>query len=219
MMSNSVQDNPSQLNQPSLTAQGPSDQQPAPQASPEMLLGSPPKRPYIVLVIVVALLGGGLLGYLSLQQPAPQDATPTEAPPTQTSQSAAPHYVGEQTIMFRDVTGDNSSGSITRTITPGNISYLASISVPGPDEGSFFQLWAQKAEDYTGEDFATDLALIASFEYQAQGSYTLEYDLSFDPQEPFFTSFHHLFNAVVVSLETVDDDVMETRILEGTFTQ
>lgn len=183
-----------------------------------MLQASHPKRFFIVLVVVVALLGGGLLGYLSLQQPPPQVATPTEVPSTQRFQKAVSHYVGEQTIMLRDVTGGNSSGTITRTITPGNLSYSARISVPDQDVGPFFQLWAQKAADYSGED-STDLALVAAFDYQAPGSFTLDYDLAFDPQNPFFTSFHHLFNTVVVSLEMVNDGVMETKVFEGTFTQ
>ncbi|OGY16031.1 MAG: hypothetical protein A2785_02580 [Candidatus Chisholmbacteria bacterium RIFCSPHIGHO2_01_FULL_49_18] len=53
----------------------------------------------------------------------------------------------------------------------------------------------------------------------ADGTYHIVEDYRFDSSNPPFRTFEDLYNTVVVSLECVEDNGLETKMLEDTFTQ
>lgn len=222
-MNNSVQDNLSQLNQPSTTAQHPSDQQSASQASIETPPGSHSKRPIILLVIIVALFGGGLFGYLSLQQPTTQDTTPTRTLPPQPPQESVPDDVVEQTIRLRNVRGGTATGQATRTYIPGEparMKFSISTSLPDPAaEGAFYQVWL--VEDFNNLASWVPLSIL----WKGKNGYSMENEYKLPSGSLPLTSYYE-YSKMVITLETGDsahvtseDGEVGPKFLEGSFTQ
>ena len=221
-MTTSVQDPLSQLQQPSLSVQTPPNQSSLSQASVEMAQGSKPKRPLVILVIIVALLGGGLLGYLSLQQPVSQGTIPTHTPSPQPHQESIADDVGEQTISLRNVRGGAATGSATRTYTsaePARIRFSISTNLPSPAaEGEFYQVWL--ADDVADVTSWVPLSTLweRGDEFFMEDEYTL-------PLASLSQDSYYAFSGLVVTLEvgdganvTSEDGTVGERVLQGNFT-
>lgn len=180
---------------------------------------SPPKRSPKILIIaglvIVIVIGGGALAYILLQKPQPkptpivQIPTPPSPAPTQPAQTAS--QTGSQTISLRDVNGGSSYGEATRSIVPGNASLVLDATLPDPNEDNFYQAWVVNAEG--------DFISLGRLSRNSQGAYSTSRTLEVDSLLPPNTEFDKLHNITVITLESVDDDSMETKILEGTFTQ
>lgn len=186
---------------------------PATTEVPETGVKPPRKFPRFVIILLIVLVIGGILAYFLLQRldrtkPAATDAQKTirQSP---TPQSQTPHYVGSQTITLRDLTGSISSGTASRKIDSDNISVLLEAGLPDPEEGQFYQAWLIK----TGDDYLPLTKLSKNIE----GKYTSTNNVNIRPSDSFL--FSDLYNTVVVGLETTEDNTIETKILEGTFTQ
>lgn len=184
---------------------------------------------FLVALLVLFLVGGGVVGYFSLKKSETGEAV------SQTAGSSAdtkrfresftqyvgegqqivfqsiPHYVGNQSITLHNVTGENYSGTAIRSIIPFNILYAVYTNLPGPPEGAFYQVWRVKSE--------SDIRQVNRLYDYRDGTYSTTAHESLDSSSLYFRTFDDLYNTLVISLETVDDDVMETKILEGTFTQ
>lgn len=163
------------------------------------------------LLILLAVAGTGSYFLFQKQEGAEPAAPSVQIPtfPSPTPQPQATHYLGSQTIALRDVSGGTSSGSATRSIIPGNVFHAVYATLPDPPEGQFYQAWAVGTEN----NFRGIGKLSKNFE----GVYTTIRNSRFDSSTAY--TFDEFFNTTIVTLESVDDEVMETKILEGTFTQ
>lgn len=180
-----------------------------PQPSSGNSSGSPLMKIVIIVVLLGVLAGGGFLAYSFLQKP----STPTQTPSPRTTapKETATHYVGSQTITLRDINGGSSSGSVTRNITTGRVTHSITANLAAPAEGQFYQAWMIK--------FGEPPFNVGTLSRKEDGIYTLETDYQFVPEQSSFTTFETIHNTIVISLETVDDNTLETRVLEGTFTE
>ena len=169
------------------------------------------KTPFVMIILWSLLIAGGVLSYFLLQKP--KAPTPTTLPsPSSASQpidAASSHYIGTQTITLHDVGDGSSSAQITRVFSPGKVEHTIEAILPDPNINTFYQAWAINPERPR-----THLGTLIRI---AEGKYHLSATYTFSPGQLF--TFEGLYNNVVISLETVDDDVIEVKILEGTFTQ
>ena len=172
------------------------------------------KAPVVLIILLILLAVAGTGSYFLLrQQEEAEPAAPLVHRPTLPSPTPQPkvdHYIGSQTITLLDVSGGTASGSATRNITAGNTAHTIQVSLPDPLEGSLYQVWIVRSGNFIP---------IGKLIADVSGSYTLSTNFTFDPKSPPFKTFEELHNTIAVTLETTDDEVMETRILEGTFTQ
>ena len=181
--------------------------------APETPSRPPRKIPFVIIIVLVFLLAGGVLAYFWLQQPTSQEPAPVSqktisAPSPTPITQAAETYVGYQTISLRDVSGGTSSGSTTRSIIPGNVFISVDAVLPDPGEGQFYQAWL-----ITNEGVSTSFGGLSK---TGEGTYSSVGVFN----TPTFASFDEvLFNTMAVTLESTDDDVMETKLLDGRFTQ
>ncbi len=173
-----------------------------------------PKSPLkaIIVVVLLVVLAGGIYAAYTFLQPKPstqKQTSGTAVPGTDQNNLSASHYVGSQTITLVDASGDNS-GNATRSIVPGNNFLVVYANLPDPGEGKFYQTWVAREDKsiHSGKLFRFDPST-----YSSVSSY------AFDATNPPFEGFDGLYNTVIVSQETLDDNVMETKILEGTFTK
>ena len=166
----------------------------------------------IVVVLLVVLAGGIYAAYTFLQpKPSTQKQTSgTAVPGTDQNGVETSQYVGSQTITLRDSQGGGNSGNATRSIVSGNNFLVVYANLPDPGEGKFYQAWVAREDKsiHSGKLFRFD-----SSTYSSVSNY------AFDATNPPFQNFNGLYNTVIVSQETLDDNVMETKILEGTFTK
>lgn len=175
---------------------------------------TPPKRSFKILIIIsiIILIGAGLVIFMTLK-PRFQDADTKSGLPTPSPSAykQPSHYLGSQTVNLNDVSIGTSSGSVTRNITEGLVTHVVQTQLPDPEEGYIYQTWLVRNNE--------ELVRYAILIKNEQGSYTLNTEFKFDPAEPPFTTFETMHNTFIVSKESVNDDLIETRILEGTFTQ
>lgn len=179
--------------------------------SPDSFSKPPRQLPKIMplFVLFVFFVGGAILGYFSLQQSQTGELS-SPAVPTPIPQVPPRHYVGSQTISLRDVQGGNSTGTVTRTYTQNQSTHFVEVRLFDFSSAGVYQVWITK-----------DLQILwplGSLHQGQNGKYTFTATYNFSPSDSF--SFEDLYNTVVISLETnPDDDFMETKILEGKFTQ
>lgn len=156
------------------------------------------------------LIGIAIAGYFfpkSQQHPASTQTTPT-SPIQQPAQAPPKNYQGYQTINLRDFSGGTLSGLATRSIIPGNPSLYLSANLPESGEGQLYQTWLLKN--------ANDYLLLGRVSRNDTESYSSVYFT----KSPSFSSFNDVqYNKIIVTLEIADDNQMETKVLEGTFTQ
>lgn len=179
---------------------------------------TPRRFPKVAVLIVLLLMtaAGGILGFLSLRQPQTQktiSTPPLDSTPVQPTPEPATHYVGSHTAVLRDVRGGTLSGRATREISTSYTLHTVNAALPDPEGGAIYQAWIVKDNEFFP---------IGTLTNNGQGRYVLRSDHQFPPGNPPFpldTTFEDLRNTVVVTLETTNDDVAETKILEGTFTQ
>lgn len=211
-MNQSIKNQSSQPSIQSSTIQPSLDQQPTMPESSETAPQSTSKSLIFVVAIVISLVVGGLVGYISLKQSKPEESTLTPPPASTTDQStqeSAVPYVGTQTIALHDVSGGKSSGTATRTLTETGAIHSAEASLPKLPENTFYELWLIKPN--------VQQTPVGRLWLGDDGKYYIETDEY--PLPPGSVPFEQLLNTIVVSFETADDDSMETRILKGTFTQ
>lgn len=222
------------MDQPLQTPLSPPTNQPALVSSSQEHQPSLPQTPrspnkffsrtflYIILIII-AIIVGGLIGIYSLRNDQPP---PSLEPPSITSrqhplpdQDQGLRYQGSQMITLREVSSSNFSAVAFRVVGPFSILYSILADLPDPPEGSFYQVWIVKTQDYTGSDPANAAQIGRMEKYLLEGKYSFVYGFNYDPENPFFREFTDLHNGLGISLETSDDNVMETKILEGIFTK
>lgn len=186
------------------------EQQPVTVMSPETPQRSSLKVPVIIIVILFVLAGAGFLGYSFLfkqEKTSGQGAVPTPSAIEPTKPTVG-QYTGSSSITLRDVTSSGYSGSAHRSVIPNYIFRSVHATLPDPPEGQFYQFWIAKQ---TG-----DLIPIARLFKDFEGMYSFV-----EGGKPLRanSTFNDLSNTMVVSLESQDDENMETRLLEGTFTK
>lgn len=192
--------------QPSITQPSSNQQTTLPEPS-ETTPPSTLKSLLFVAAIVIFLVLGGVVGYISLKQSNSEVPAPATV---QTTQKSATNYVGTQTIALRDLSGGNSSGTVTRTITEDYVRHHVTATLPYISENTFYEVWIIRAD---GQDIPVDELRKSD----ANDDFTLMTEHY--PLTPASVPFEQLFNTIVISFETADDFSMETKILEGTFTQ
>ncbi|MCK4785527.1 MAG: hypothetical protein KAV87_17370 [Desulfobacteraceae bacterium] len=197
--------------------------QPTPSQQPSALTPSEEKSkglPKIILVVLLSLIIGGVaILYIIFQQT--RESEPSLTPggvedqlitstTSSQDQPSSLHYIGSQTITLRDSQGGGNSGNATRSIVSGNNFLVVNANLPDPEEGKFYQTWVALEENSpkTGRLYKV-----------SPGTYSSVSNYAFDATNPPFKDFDSLYNTVIVSQEALDDNVMETKMLEGTFTQ
>lgn len=211
---------------PAYTGQGqqPSIQAPPSETSsyqqPSIQAPKSPKKLIVAIFILVLILGLGLI-YLFLSRSSGQEAsvsqkvvstpTPTQPRVEPTQVPGVSHYVGYQSTTLRDTAGTNFSARAYRSVIPGHIFVAVYANLPDPEEGKFYQMWLK----HEVNNFFPAGRLFKD----ANGRYTTVFGFEFDSSVPFFRTVDGLPNTVAVALETVDDTAMETKILEGTFSE
>jgi hypothetical protein len=171
-----------------------------------------PLKAMIVVVLLVVLAGGIYAAYTFLQpKPSTQKQTSgTAVPGTDQNGVETSQYVGSQTITLRDSQGGGNSGNATRSIVPGNNFLAVYANLPDPEEGKFYQTWVVR------EEISVKSGRLLS---DTPGSYSSVSNYAFNATHPRYKDSDGLYNTVIVSQESSDDNVMETKILEGTFTK
>lgn len=194
--------------------------QPATQESQQVVAASPKasqkpsKKKILFVVFFLILIAAGLTaGYLLLlQKPEPetQEVTTVTTPPTNVPISpSVAHFVGSKTITLSNLSDSSPSGSATLNIDPDNVTISIDVGLLDPPEGQFYQGWVLK----TDEDYRSIGTLLKN----NNGRYIATKSTKVLPTDYFEPS--ELYNIVVISLETIEDNTIETRVLEGTFTQ
>lgn len=179
---------------------------------------SPPKSSSKKLIIasLVLVLVIGAIAYFILQKPQsetpPIAQQPTSISPTPTEPViSVTNYIGTSTVILSDVSGGSSSGNATRVNDIGKATLTLEATLPDPLEQNFYQAWVVNSGGGSRP--------LGRLSRENEGTYSLEVKFNFPPSSPPFTEFDELHNTVVVSLESVDDDSIETKLLEGTFTR
>jgi len=185
---------------------------------PEEQSKSSPRKVLVVVAFLVFAVLGGILGYFSLQSSEIPKPPPTLPLTPQPSEQADLPYVGTQEIALSNVTGGTSIGRAFRSINEFSSTLTIYTELPDPPEAQFYQAWFLKTDNYTGID-PQDVLPGQKLQKDHTGHYTYLSGFIFQPSPPLFTKLSDLRNILVVSLEAIDDDVMETKILQGTFTQ
>lgn len=186
--------------------------QAAPQQTPSSNnSGSPIMKIVIISVLLGVLAGGGYLVYSFLQKPdTPQPSSGSLQTDKIISKTDA-HYTGSQTITLSDSQRGGNSGNATRSIVPGNNFLAVYANLPDPEEGKFYQAWVTREEN--------GIKAGRLYRVNPSASYSSVSNYAFEATNPPFKDFDSIYNTVIVSQETLDDNVMETKLLEGTFTQ
>lgn len=163
----------------------------------------------ISLGILIILIVGGIIFFRSNKAASIiNKATPTPSPTP--AEGQVTHYIGSQTIDLKDVRGENSSGSAKRTYTATLSTHSVNASLSDPPAGSVYIVWIIKDNG--------NYIDLGKLEKQIDGKYTLLSSYLLPDTENSF-SFDELYNTIVVSLETNEDNTIETKVLEGKFTQ
>lgn len=179
---------------------------------------NPRRLPKVAVLIVLLVMSavGGILGFLSLQQTQIQKtiSTPSlDSATVQPTPEPATHYIGSHAAILRDVRGGILSGRATRDISTSHTLHTVDAALPDPEGGAIYQAWIVKDNDFFP---------IGTLTKNGQGRYVLRGEHQFLPGNspfPLDATFEDLRNTVVVTLETTNDDVAETKILEGVFTK
>jgi hypothetical protein len=194
--------------------QGVSQPSTIPTSTPQVSPKSPLKKVVKVVITVVLLgliVGGGYAAYtFLLPSPTTQKQTSgTVVPRTDQNEVSTTHFVGSQTINLSDESGGTSSGTATRDTTQANISILVNATLPELSGEQFYQAWVENADGH--------ILSIGKLSQNQDGSFSLESNYPIDPSATF--TFSVMYNNLVVTFESTDDNLIETRILEGVFTE
>jgi len=145
---------------------------------------------------------------VSVKTPGNQVGFPLETFP-RSDEAPSNHYIGTQTLVLKDVIGGNSSGKVIRTIDATLSTHSVEALLPFLEPGSYYALWITNSE---GSQIS-----VGGLEWNDVQEKYLSSDEFELPTYGF--SFDDLYNTATISMEKQTDDVMETKILEGTFTQ
>jgi hypothetical protein len=150
--------------------------------------------------------------YLILKSPTTQEPISQTPIPAieEVSKETVSHYIGSQTITLSDVSGGTSSGTAKRNILTGNVTHSITASLPDLEQDKHYQLWIIN----NGNTIA-----LGTLSINSQGNYFLETNFQSDSRGFFFTDFNSMHNTIVISLETINDQTIETKLLEGIFTK
>lgn len=174
--------------------------------------GKPSGKLFLVLVIVLFMLIGITAAvYLLFFQPDKkinlQEPNGVTGSTPKTTNTPA-HYQGNVSIELADLTDSSYSGKVTRIYEESVSTYIVEAALPDPNENEVYEFWLihpEKGNINVGNLLKVD------------EKYSLRNVHYFDNTQSF--QLEDLSNTVAVTLETVDDEIMETKILEGTFTQ
>lgn len=176
--------------------------------------GGSPKK-IIVVLIVLLLLGVGLFAVYSLVL-TPTSKQPQSVAPgsdvtdvTEPTSGGTSHYTGSSIVTLTDVAGSGATGIATRRITSGNVFHSINADLPDPVEGEFYKAWILRN--------SAEVLPLGRMSKGTNQNYTFENNFSFDAANPSFIDFNELHNTIVVSREFLDDNFMETQILQGNF--
>ena len=160
------------------------------------------KRHHISNVIIATLLavsiGVGLLIYgQSLKE------SPTQKAELMREISQGSGLAGEEGVLtaeLRDVAGGDSVGAANLLRKDNTLTLEILAKMQDPEEGQFYEGWlVQKLP-------TTKLLSAGSLEKAEEGTYKLVHTANAD---------YPTYNFVIVSIETIKDDIIETHILEG----
>lgn len=174
---------------------------------------TPPKRSLkglVIIVVIVILVGALFLVYSSVgkrEKTNGQRAIST-SPTIQPTKPAAGQYTGSNSITLRDLSGIGYSGTAHRSIIENYFFRSIHANLPDPTEGQFYQVWIGNSQD--------EFIPIGSLYKDVVQRYSF---VEGSEPETEILSFADMRNTIVISLESQDDGVMETKLLEGTFTQ
>ncbi len=184
------------------------------QTSPSNKLSKSQAIKIILIVLLFSLLIGGIIVmyYLILKSPVTQKPTSqTPIPATEeVPKETVSHYVGSQTITLRDESDGAPSGSAYRNISTSRVKHSITALLPDLEQDKYYQAWMIKP----GNTFK-----LGTLSINDQGSYSLDTNFQFDSSTFLFTDFDTIHNTIVISLETINDQTIETKLLEGTFTK
>lgn len=162
----------------------------------------------VLVLIIILILGLGIAAYFIFGQTSTQQTKDTSATPsTSTPVGDSVLYVGTDTATLFDVSGGNSSGLATRVLTETTSAHTISTALPDPEDNNIYQAWS------TGLDGSK--ILLGTLTQDSQGGFSLSSKHTF--ARPRITSFEELRNFVIVSRELVDDNQIETTILQGEY--
>lgn len=170
------------------------------------------KQNWLTVAAVVIVIGGlGLFLYRQSQQ-VTQEEPEVNQEQVQADQRAD-QLVDEldleipenaQRLNLRDVTGGSGAGVVTRQTDDASeeVDQALLVALPDPEPDTFYEAYAVSAEDET-----LYLGKLSS----VKGGWRLDYQLN--PEEA------ERYSIIRITQETSDDQVPETVILEGEFTQ
>lgn len=167
------------------------------------------QRQRLFAILVVILVAGGLYFFFRNgeveQQEAVTEVTNVEDVSRELSSTLGvtiPEDV--ERIALRDVRDEGATGLATRSYTDGQFIHTVLAALPELTAGAEYQGWLVR-----GSEGDENYSLISSGRLrQSKGGYLLEFSSAEDLRD---------HNQVWVSVEAVDDEKPETRVLEGSF--
>ena len=183
-----------------------------------------PKRPskkfLIIIILIVVVVVGEILAYFLIVEPLLQKSAPASESPktttapaisnTETSESTGvDYYIGGKSIVMNNIAGTDYSSTAYRSVMPGHIFWAVHANLPDPPEGTFYQIWIGIDD---GDHFPTGILY-----EESEDKYAYLFGWEFDASNPYFKTELDLPNYILISLETVEDEIIEDIILKGIF--
>lgn len=156
------------------------------------------RRDLTVGIIVIALIIGGYMLFKKAKNP------PVSPPITPSVQETIEKTFNVNipkdvdTAEMKDVSGGNGSGLATRKWQNGKFTHTILADLPEPPKGEYYEGWLSKDDQFV----STGKLRVA------KGGYLLEFNSSKNYSD---------YPKVAVTLEKINDQKPETRILEGSF--
>lgn len=164
------------------------------------------KKDLIVGIVVIAVV----VGIVYFWRTRGKDLKVPETTPSPSAQEQIEERFnvvlpeGAEKIQLKDVEGKDAIAIATRSFSEGAFSLTILADLPVPEEGTYYQGWIIKGEEGY-EDYAV---LTLGRLSVAKGGYILDFEAAKD---------YSNYEKVVVSKETLADDMIEDTILEGSF--
>lgn len=175
-----------------------------PPPPPPSTVGGPGSslNPKLVIAIIVAVLVVVAVAvyFLLLKKPSPAPVVIPQPKFTPTPSPSSGLSPTEQVATLKPETGKSGSGEASRSVVPGRFVLTVTAELPDPGQGKFYQVWLIRP---------TSAAQFAAGQLKQSGNrWVLTLDQTRDASA---------YSNVMVTLETVDDQKPETKILTGSF--